>query len=160
MTDDMKKQFLAERARALATVLLTRRADLMIVEAKPGSGLDLHVYIEREDRPMRLLLGVLLRGNFASSTPDAANKALGPTLHDFRRLGKFTAPVCLFYFTMRDDRAFFSWLAEPVVTEEGSPKLLHRKTADCEELTDERLGQILDRVVAWYDALEAVLTAE
>jgi hypothetical protein len=27
---------------------------------------------------------------------------------------KFTYPVCLFFFTVREEQAFFSWLAEPV----------------------------------------------
>ncbi len=160
MTDDLKEQFLAERARALATVILTRRGDLTVTETKQGTGLDLHVYIEREDKPMRLMLGVLLRATVAPVTADQANQVLGPTVSQFRRMGKFTYPVCLLYFTMRDEQAFFSWLAEPVVTEDGAPRLVHRKKADCVALTDEVVGQVVDRIVAWYDALEAVLTAE
>jgi hypothetical protein len=156
----MKKQFLAERVRALATIVLTRRTDLTLTEAKPGRGLDLQIHINRDDWPMRPTLGVLLRGAFPPTTADAANKALVPTLNDFRRRGKYTVPVCLFYFTMRDDRGYFSWLAEPVVAKDGSPKLVQRKKADCVELTNEMPGQVLDRVVAWYDALEVVLTAE
>jgi hypothetical protein len=157
--DDFKEHFLAERARALATVIHTRRGDPTATEPRPGSGLDLHVYIDRADRPMWLTLGVLLRAAFASVTADQANKLLGPTVGQFLRLGKFTYPFCLFYFTMRDEQASFSWLAEPVVTEDGAPKLVHPKKADCVELTDEVLGRVVDRVVAWYNALEAVLTA-
>ncbi len=71
---------------------------------------------------------------------------------------KFTYPVCLFFFTMREEQAFFSWLAEPVVTDAG-PKLVHHDKADCEELTDKLLGQVVDQVVAWYDAVETVLIA-
>ena len=72
----------------------------------------------------------------------------------FRGMRKFTYPVCLFLFTMRDEEGFFSWLAEPVVTG-GAPKLVHHDQVNCVELTDDLLSQ----VVGWYDAVEAVLIA-
>ncbi len=50
MTNESKERFLAERARALATVILTRRGDLTVVETKQDTGLDFHVYIDREDK--------------------------------------------------------------------------------------------------------------
>jgi hypothetical protein len=67
-------------------------------------------------------------------------------------------PVCLFFFTLRDEQAFFSWLAEPVVTD-GAPKLVHHDRANCAELTDELMDRVVDRIVAWYDAVEALLIA-
>ena len=67
MTSDSQKHFLAERARALATVILTRRDDLTVVDTKKETGLDFHVYIERDDKPMRLTFGVLLRGVLAGN---------------------------------------------------------------------------------------------
>jgi hypothetical protein len=158
MTDEAKELFLADRVRALATVLLTRRDDLTIAETKQSTGLDLHVYIDREDKPMRLAFGVLLRGVATPMTAEAASKALGPTMGQFQGLRKFTYPVCLFYFTMRDDRAYFAWLAEPVLTG-GGPKLVHHGKADCVELTDDLLNQVVERIVEWYDAVEAVLIA-
>ncbi len=164
MTSESKEQFpgerefLSERARALATVVLTRRRDLLVVDTKSGSGLDFHVYIDREDKPMRLMFGVLLRGVPSPLTIDHANKVLGPTLGQFRRLGKFTYPVCLLFFTMRDEQAFFSWLAEPVV-KGGVPKLVHHHNADCVLLTHERLDQIVETIVSWYDSVETALIA-
>ncbi len=158
MTDDAKELFLADRVRAFATVILTRRDDLTIAETKQSTGLDLHVYIVREDKPMRLAFGVLLRGVSSSMTADNANKVLGPTMGQFQGMRKFTYPVCLFFFSMRDERAYFSWLAEPVLTE-GAPKLMHHAKATCVELTDVLLGQIVERIVGWYDAVEAVLIA-
>jgi hypothetical protein len=71
---------------------------------------------------------------------------------------KFTYPVCLFFFSMRDEQAFFSWLAEPVLAD-GAPKLVHHGKANCVELTDEKLDQVVEQVVAWYDAVEVVLIA-
>jgi len=66
--------------------------------------------------------------------------------------------VCLFFFTLRDEHAWFSWLAEPVVNGAG-PKLVHHDSANCVQLTDELLARVVDQVVAWYDAVETVLIA-
>jgi hypothetical protein len=66
--------------------------------------------------------------------------------------------VCLFFFTVRDEQAFFAWLAEPVVNRDG-PKLLHHTRANCIALTNALLGDVVDRVVAWYDAVELLLIA-
>jgi hypothetical protein len=158
VTNDSKEQFLGERVRALATIVLTRRGDLAFVETKKDTGLDFHVYIDREDKPMRLMFGVLLRGVPSPVAIDHANKVLGPTMGLFQGMRKFTYPVCLFFFTMREEQAFFSWLAEPVVNG-GMPKLVHHDKANCVELTNERLDQVVDAIVAWYDAVEAVLIA-
>jgi hypothetical protein len=158
MTDEARELFLADRVRALAAVILTRRDHLTIVDTKQSTGLDLHVTIDREDKPMRLAFGVLLRGVSSPMTADNANKVLGPTIGQFQGMRKFTYPVCLFFFTMRDEKAYFSWLAEPVLTG-GAPKLFHHAKADCIELTDELLGQVVERIVGWYDAVEMVLIA-
>jgi hypothetical protein len=158
VTNELNEQFLADQVRALATILLTRRGDLTIVETKKDTGLDFHVTIEREDKPMRLVFGVLLRGIPSPVRAEQANQVLGPTLGQFRGMRKFTYPVCLFFFTTRDEQAFFSWLAEPT-SDGGSPKLVHHDKANCLPLTNELLGKVIERIVAWYDAVEAVLIA-
>ena len=156
MTNEAKELFLADRVRALATVILTRRDDLTIAETKQSTGLDLHVYIDREDKPMRLAFGVLLRGVPSSISPENANKVLGPTMGQFQGMRKFTYPVCLFFFTMRDEKSYFSWLAEPVLTD-GAPKLMHYTRANCVELTDKLLDEAVEKIVGWYDAVEPLL---
>src|SRR5438105_2275167 len=148
VTNELKEQFLSERVRALANVILTRRGDLTIIDTKRDTGLDFHVSIEREDKPMRLTFGILLRGVPSPVTAESANKILSPTMGQFQGMRKFTYPVCLFFFTMREEQAFFTWLAEPVLTD-GAPKLVHHENANCVSLTDELLGQIVERIVAW-----------
>lgn len=158
MTDESKELFIADRVRAMATVVLTRRDDLVVTETKQGTGLDLHVFIDREDKPMRLAFGVLLRGVSSPVTAEHANKVLGPTMGQFRGMRKFTYPVCLFFFTMREEQAFFSWLAEPLMTDAG-PKLVHHDKANCVPLTDDLLERVVEQVVNWYDAVETLLIA-
>jgi hypothetical protein len=158
MTDEARERLLADQVRALATVVLTRRGDLTVVETKRDTGLDFHVYIDREDKPMRLVFGVLLRGVPSPLTPEQANQVLGPTMGQFQGMRKFTYPVCLLFFTLRDEQAFFSWLAEPAVSGE-MPKLVHHQKAKCVPLTDDLLARAVEQIVTWYDAVEAVLIA-
>jgi hypothetical protein len=158
VTNESRERFIADQVRALATVILTRRGDLTIFETKKDTGLDFHVYIDREDKPMRLVFGVLLRGVPSPVTPGQASKVLGPTMGHFQGLRKFTYPVCLFLFTMREEQAYFSWLAEPVVND-GVPKLVHRTKPNVVELTNQLLDDVVQQIVAWYDAVEAVLIA-
>jgi hypothetical protein len=158
VTNENKDQFIGERARALATIVLTRRGDLTVVDTKKDTGLEFHVYIDREDKPMRLMFGVLIRGVPSPVTVEHANRVLGPTMAQFEGMRKFTYPVCLFFFTMREEQAFFCWLAEPVVTD-GVPKLVHHDKANCDELTTEMIDKVIDQIVAWYDAVETVLIA-
>ena len=158
MTSETNERYIGGQVRSRANVLLTRRDDLRVVETKEQTGLDMHVYVDREDKPMRLIFGVLLRGVPSPTTADQANKVLVPTMGFFQGLRKFTYPVCLFFFTVREEQAFFTWLAEPVVNGDG-PKLVHQTQAHCVELTDALLASVVDRVVAWYDAVESVLIA-
>jgi len=158
MTSETNERFIGGQVRSRANVILTRRDDLRVVETKEQTDLDMHVFVEREDKPMRLVFGVLLRGVPSPTTAEHANMILGTTMGFFQALRKFTYPVCLFFFTVRDEQAFFSWLAEPVVNGDG-PKLIHHTQANCVELTDALLGDVVDRVVAWYDAVESVLIA-
>lgn len=53
--------FFGGQVRSRANVILTRREDLRGVETKEQTGLDMRVYVDREDKPMRLVFGVLLR---------------------------------------------------------------------------------------------------
>jgi len=158
MTSETNERYIGDQVRSRANVILTRRDDLRVVETKEQTGLDMHVYVDREDKPMRLVFGVLLRGVPSPTTADQANKVLGPTMGFFQGLRKFTYPVCLFFFTVREEQAFFTWLAEPVVNGDG-PKLVHHTQANCVELTDALLADVVDRVVAWYDAVALVLIA-
>jgi hypothetical protein len=153
----MDETFLAEWLRARAVVILTRRDDLTIRETKANTGLDLHVYIDREDKPMRLMFGILLHA-VPSPIRGSVNRLLAPTMQQFRGMKKFTYPVCLFFFTMREEQTFFAWLAEPVVIK-GAPKLIHHGKAHGIQFTNELLNQVIEQIVAWYDAVEAVLIA-
>jgi hypothetical protein len=153
MGKGFKEFFLAERGRALAIVYLTRREDLRIEAAKEELGLDFLVYIVKEEEPSQRPFGVLLRAEMAPVDPERANALLRPSVSNFRNLGTFPYPVCLFLLTMRDDRGYYTWLLEPLINGQGKPRLRERSEADCKPLDKEGIDEIVATVDRWYDAL-------
>ncbi len=156
MTNETKEIYLAGQARVLATILLTRRGDLNIVETKKNSGLDLHVYIERDDKPMRLVFGVLLRGMVppgqrGARQPDPRADD-GPVPGD-AEVHLPRLPV-LFHHA---GGAGVLFLAGGAGRERRRAKLVHHEQPNCVPLNYELVDQIVERVVAWFDAVEPVL---
>jgi hypothetical protein len=116
MTRKDQEWFVAERSRALALMHLTRRADLVVTEAGRGVGLEYLVHIARRQEaraPSVRQFGVFLHGTKSAVTAAHLDKMLRPTMQGFLRIGPFPYPVCLFSFTMDDDLAYTTWVAEP-----------------------------------------------
>jgi hypothetical protein len=158
MDRDFKEWFVAERARALALMLLTRRSDLVVEETKESSGLDYTVYVRDEESPGKRPFGVLMRATMSPVTREQANRQLKPTMASFQSIGPFNYPVCVLYFIVKDERGYYTWAAEPVITAEGQPRLQTHAEAHCAPLDDESLGEIVLAVREWYDAFYATIT--
>ena len=86
-----------------------------------------------------------------SVTEGHLDKVLRPAMQSFLRIGPFPYPVCLFHFTMDDDQGYYTWVAEPAVTDAG-PRLLMHETPHCRKLDNVALDEIVARVDGWYDA--------
>jgi hypothetical protein len=149
---DFKERFVADRARALVMVLLTRREDLVVTERKEDYGLDYIVSIRSEEGVGERSFGVLMRATMTPVTIDNANKQLKPTMANVRMKGPFIYPVCIFYFTVKDDKGYYTWAYEPVVGKDGTPALRYRSEAHCHVLDDGSLGALIEKVNHWYDA--------
>jgi hypothetical protein len=149
--------FIQKRAHALAMMLLTRRADLLIEEAKDDIGLDYIVRFHTAGKEGLREFGVELRGVWAAVTKEHADNVLRRSLRETKGYGPFLRPVCLFFFTMEDDGAWYTWIAEPVVAEDGKPRLCASDHADCRPLDNRSLKDVLEQVDSWYDAVLPVL---
>jgi hypothetical protein len=53
---------------------------------------------------------------------------------------------------MEETQGWYTWVAEPVVTETGAARLAHHEAASCEPLDRATLDLIVDKVNRWYDA--------
>jgi hypothetical protein len=157
--EQQREVFVEKRAHALAMMLLTRRADLLIEEVKDDIGLDYIIRFHTEGKEGLREFGIELRGARAMVTKEQADKALRPAIQQMKRYGLFLHPVCLFFFTMENDEAWYTWIAEPIKSDEGKALLHFRDEPNCQPLDRRALKEIIDRVDVWYDALVPRLIA-
>jgi hypothetical protein len=61
-------------------------------------------------------------------------------------------PACVFVVNVRDNRAYYAWVAEPQVQSKGATLRFH-ETGDFHDLDRAAVNEIVDRVKAWYDVL-------
>lgn len=144
--------FIAERTRALAMVYLTRRDDLALAPAGRESGLDLVVSLKGERGPRPF--GVMLRGALGTTSEERLDEALRPAMQAVGGRGEFPYPVCLLYFTMADDRGYYTWVAEPAVVDGVAQLVLHSEPHG-RKFDRTALDEIVGQVGHWYEAFFA-----
>src|SRR5882724_3984788 len=108
------KAFYEARARSLATIYLTRRDDLLVTKANEDDLVDLEVLITHKNAGNRKF-GVALKSTKTDVTANQANGSLKPWLEAHSEHA-FSNPVCLFFFRMENDRGYYTWVAEPIIT--------------------------------------------
>jgi len=132
---------------------LTRRDDLIVTPAGKDGGLDYLVSLTwKNEKPSLRQFGVILRAARKPANEEQLNKLLRPIMQSLQRVGEFPYPVCLFYFTMEDNQGYYTWVAEPVLTDDGKPQLQNHAAASCHKLDGPGLDRIVSQVSAWYDA--------
>jgi hypothetical protein len=155
MAKAIGERFIAERARSLATVYLTRRSDLVVSAADKDEGLDLIAHMVKGEGAAERKFGVVIRGMMAPVSLDQANRTLGPALQSLQRGDGFPFPVCLLLFAMEGDEGCYTWVAEPSVGDDGAPLLELHSQANCQPLDTAAVNAIVDRVDQWYDRFYA-----
>ena len=61
-------------------------------------------------------------------------------------------PVCVFVVNVRENKAFYAWVAEPQVEAKGATLRFH-ETGTFHPLDPAAVSDIIDRVKTWYQAL-------
>jgi hypothetical protein len=150
-----QEYFVAERARITALVYLTRREDLIVTEETADRAVDLWVTLNTEGKEGHRKFGVELKGAWAAVAPGRINKALQPSMQQMLRYKPFPFPVVLFFFTMEDNKGWYTWVAEPVVSSDGNFELVQHSVASCRPLDAEAIDEIVAAVDRWYDAFFA-----
>jgi len=150
MSTTREPWFVEERSEALAGVLLTSRKDVRVRdERKHDGGLDFLVEIETGD-PLSAQLFVVQVKGATSSDPNDWMQEVKPL---FRGLGSLIyQPVCVFVVNVRENKAFYAWVAEPQVEAKGATLRFH-ETGPFHPLDPPAVSDIIDRVKAWYQAL-------
>lgn len=158
-TESTQTRLMRERARALATLLLTRRPNVLVEDVSEDIGVDLIARLAAARKPGLRQFGVELRYVLESVTASHANKVIRPTLQSHRAYGPFPFPVVLFFFTMRDDVGWYTWVAEPVISADGRAQLPLQDEPDCRPLDAAAVDEIIAQVDHWYDVHYGELTA-
>ncbi len=154
MSSTNEPWFVAERSEALAGVLLTSRKDVRIRdERKHDSGLDFLVEIYTGDPLSTQLFVVEVKGT-TSSDP---NDWMQNVKQLFRGRGSpIYLPVCVFVVNVRENKAFYAWVAEPQVEAKGATLRFH-ETGSFHPLDPAVVSDIIDRVKTWYHVLPSQL---
>jgi Domain of unknown function (DUF4365) len=154
MSSTNEPWFVAERSEALAGVLLTSRKDVSIRhERKQDGGLDFLVEIDTDDPLSTQLFVVQVKGT-TSSDP---NDWMQNVKQLFRGRGSpIYLPVCVFVVNVRENQAFYAWVAEPQVEAKGATLRFH-ETGSFQPLDPAAVADIIDRVKAWYHVLPSQL---
>ncbi len=153
------------RAEALATIYLTRRADLDVIPVarhERRSDYDLLVRISNLDLPYRPEFGVSISG-----TRTTLHDGLRQCEERFFQIEENSSeiPVCLFVFNVKTEQGAYCWLLKPFVDANSSPRLesliaprssgaqslsvLGRKTPSWARLDDDAIDQIVQEVIDW-----------
>ncbi len=153
---------LTEWAPALATMYFTRRDDLSVHFKHKEWGVDLVVNIAAPKNGRRKggrMFGVQLRRTRPPVPIDAANGTLKPSVLGAYKDPHLPFPVLIFYFTLSADEAYYGWILEPVILDDGSVKLKRRKAGECWKLDKKALDQVLAIINRWYDVLYSTTLA-
>jgi hypothetical protein len=149
--------FLEQRALSLATVLLTRHPNVIVLSPSYDVGYDLEVRIASGGVFRGRMFAIELKarralGDIGIRTDPLHVKLKEPlrrTLSDgMKRLKDLPFPLLYMVFAMDTDRAFFGWLREPETTK---VKLGTPPVGIAESWSDQTHRRIVDRVEAWYE---------
>ena len=156
------ESFIHERACALATMYLTRRKDLSLHFDEKEQGIDLVVDIlpakAQDDRAGRRMFGVQLKGANGALSIEQAQKQVNLVFKGKNRVPRLPFPLCLFLFTMADNKGYFTWLIEPAI-QDGSAKLCTvGEKRPVRALDNAALNDMIESVNKWYDVFYSTIS--
>jgi Domain of unknown function (DUF4365) len=146
------EEFFAERAEDLAFLHLTRRGDFVVNRlVSPDAGVDFLVTVTRDGVPTGRVFGVQVKAREGSvQSAGELNRLMKRP--QVRSVADVPFPLCMFVFTMSDDRGYFGWLKEPVVGSRRSTSLRTPEHLVWGELDPDGMTEIVHTIESWYEA--------
>jgi hypothetical protein len=142
--------YVTERSEALAGVLLTARSDVRILKkTQLDDRMVFHVAVGAGDPLASQLLVVQVKGVMSSDPNEWMSKVEPWFGHPDQHIW---LPACVFVVNVRENKAFYAWLAEPVV-EDDVAGLRGGGAATFHPLDTAAVNEIVGKVKAWYTAL-------
>lgn len=142
--------FIQERAVAFASLLLTKRNDVVVrPHAGTDRGIDLLVEILKDGKPSLRFFGVQLVGSIDLPDIQGADERIAACLPG--NPSEATFPLCVFAIGVRKPEGIYRWVIAPVV--DGGQAQLHQEgQADWQTLDAAGAARLIGQVNAWYDA--------
>jgi Domain of unknown function (DUF4365) len=151
MTTTVSRAFVAERAYNLALTHLPPRDGVRFMRGDPETGIDLLVTVDAREGAPAPIFGVQL----AARRRKVAGAGRLDTIsdgHAQRPIADPSIPVCLFLFTMEDDRGYYRWLREPTLTRKHAATLREPAGVRWTELSAAEIDRVFAEILAWYRA--------
>jgi hypothetical protein len=162
-----QKWFIEERARALAVVYLTRHRDIQVLPPPENSHFDILVSIGKAERLEPWLFAVEVRGTLRQRVKETpSGEYFFPLNYSAAMTKGSEIPVCMFLFTVDDDRGFYRWLHEPILSAQGA-ELVPMVSADegtfsagatFRPLDDQAIAGIISQVAEWHEQRKRMKT--
>ncbi|MEA5579301.1 DUF4365 domain-containing protein [Anabaena sp. UHCC 0451] len=148
--------YIGLRSEALAVVYLTRRDDLIVSqqEKDKDTGLDLLVKITKDGNYTGRIFGVEVKAIVSSSDVIQHNDIFKLKNNKYKNLKVFRDlpfPVCLFFFTLDNDKGYYKWILEPIIKDGNNVALKFNENEELKNLNDEEIDNIIAMVNNWYD---------
>ena len=151
MTTEKIPWFVAERSEAFAGLLLTFRKDVHVQNKnKTEGGVDFLVAVDEAGGPFSTRLFVVRVKGTTSSDKAEWMQGVKELFQPPNRA--IYLPACVFVVNVRENRAFYAWVAEPLVEAQGA-KLRFLPPGEFYDLDRAAIDDIVDRLKVWYDIL-------
>jgi len=120
--------YIGLRSEALAIVSLTRRDDLLVSQQQKDkdTGLDLLVKITKDGNYTGRIFGVQVKATVSSSEliqDDDIFRLKNQEYNNLKVFRDLPFPVCLFFFTLDNDKGYYRWILEPIIHEGNNMSL-------------------------------------
>jgi hypothetical protein len=163
MSTATTEDYVAKRAELLANLVLTRRKDIQVLplDEKSDAGVDFLVRITKPttNSPVNPYFGVIVKGtDVALEDEREAGRFANQVVRVVNAQAFLLAPLVVMVFSMEGDRGFWGWVMEPAVSGSNSPALNRPDRTKVTEVSPESLADLFSAVVAWFDAVGAVLS--
>ena len=149
--------YIGLRSEALAKVYLTRRNDLIISQpqAQGAGGLDIIVTITKDGNFSGRMFGVELKATASSSEliqQDDFFKLKNRSWNNYFKCFKdLPFPMCLFFFTLDNDKGYYRWILEPIIKDRNNVILKYNESEELKNLNDQEIDNMITMVNSWYD---------
>ncbi len=150
--------FVKHRTQLLAEVWLTRNNNVKVVPFDLDTGFQLLAKVIPKDLSKTYLFGVLLEGTTSPlPSEEDATRYLSGRDRIPKRAEVFNFPVLVIVCSMENDKAYYTWQSEPIITGGGIPGLETPRSFAGKRLDTSALKMIIERVSRWHEGLYSLL---